>query len=171
MKGKLHPLSLLVLGLVSGLILHYTSVQVINALKDDPKSLLNYMRPILPAIPYVLWTWFFAGKSPEKESENLKEEKDKRYSNSSYQRNKQQAKGKNSKQSPSGPASADLSIDAACQEVGIHPTHTHDQLKIHWRIVCRQWHPDTGGSHALWIRKQHAYEMLLRRAREQEGLC
>lgn len=168
MKSKWHPLPLVVVGLVFGLILHYASVQVIDALQDDSKSLWSAIRPFVFGGGYLLW--YLNRQSSEKESKDTKEVKNKRNSNSSHQRNKQQGKERNSEQGSHGAAATDLSIDTACQEIGIHPTHTHDQLKLHWRIICRQWHPDTGGSHALWIRKQYAYEMLLELAKEREGM-
>ena len=38
---------------------------------------------------------------------------------------------------------------------------TLEEIKSHWRRTCKQWHPDYGGSHDVWIKKKRAFDMLV----------
>lgn len=53
------------------------------------------------------------------------------------------------------------SYSRACKEIEVGDGATLEEIKAHWRRTCKQWHPDYGGSHDIWIRKKRAFDMLV----------
>ena len=161
------PLRFIAIGIIAGLIIHNYEA-IINYLANDYEFKAIHLLYACILVRLIIWVLFgldiFGDNYFLKNAENK--------SDSSNQRGEQQRSKNGSKKSDSKSKakSQNPQFDAACQEIGIHPKHSSDQLKRHWRLTCKQWHPDTGGSHALWIRKQYAYEMLLGLAKEREEL-
>jgi len=163
---RLRPIILIAMGLITGSIIHNRQVIINYFLSDFRPSFLHAI------IAFWMIRGLMALFNPRLEcsifGDNLWRTKDDISSNS--RNSEKQSSKSNSEKKSTSKQTRDLEYDAVCQEIGIHPTHTFEQLKRHWKLTCKQWHPDTGGSHTLWIRKQYAYEMLLGRAREREGL-
>lgn len=67
-------------------------------------------------------------------------------------------------------AAGQLRYENACKQIGIYPERSLEQLKIHWRYTCKQWHPDTGGTHELWLVKSSAYDLLVTIAEFKEKM-
>ena len=47
-----------------------------------------------------------------------------------------------------------------CRELGVEPGASWSAIRRQWRRRSLDWHPDHGGSVAVWLRKQRAYQAL-----------
>lgn len=48
----------------------------------------------------------------------------------------------------------------ACAELGVEPGTDWRVIRAIWRSKLQAWHPDQGGSHETWLRKNAAYALL-----------
>ncbi|MFQ6539853.1 MULTISPECIES: hypothetical protein [Aphanothece] len=48
----------------------------------------------------------------------------------------------------------------ACEELGVLPGSSWQQVRATWRRNLMRWHPDQGGDPGLWPRRQTAYQLL-----------
>lgn len=165
--NKLKPLIQFISGILVALTIYHYQDRIIaywSSLSPRAIFLIVIRATIIGAVSW--WQYWRSTKTEAKKkgnksnwfSRHRSSQESKRQSAESHSRQVQQTIDPNS------------AIDAACREIGIHPQHTYDQLKRHWKLTCRQWHPDTGGSNQLWLQKHKTYEMLLRLAKEREGL-
>jgi hypothetical protein len=48
----------------------------------------------------------------------------------------------------------------ACEQIGVLPGSTWQEVRAVWRRNLLQWHPDQGGDTDLWGRRNAAYQLL-----------
>lgn len=165
--NKLKPLIQFMSGILVALIIYHSQDGIIaHWSSQSPRAIFaNILRA---AFFGTLGWWQY--RTPKKEANKKSDNKSNWFSQQrSSQEGKRQSAESHSRQFQQT-IDPNSTIDAACREIGIHPQHTYDQLKRHWKLTCRQWHPDTGGSNQLWLQKHKTYEMLLQLAKEREGL-